>query len=384
MSKSKKIFRWLGAILVLVILSSALAVFLSLYLLPIVKNNPLFSKWKFINQSGEEVTVINKTEQVMVSSGEALEKIASSASRSTVNIISVPTREKSSASSTFITPKNGTGVILTSDGIIAAERQAIDEKAEKYTVLIFDGSQLPATFIGIDNFTDLAFFKVDSSNLPAISLSTSDNCQPGGNLVIVKNDGSGFANSFFERSIKYFDQYFNLAGKTVASSEKLEGVCRIHPANQDNISGIAINEKGEMVGIVSGNELNGIMNNYYISSDEIKRAMKKISDGKIIRSFFGAYYLSINPSLVIANDLPSDSGALIYSPSGQQGLAVLSGSPAAKSGIRVGDIILSVNDITVNNNNPLSDILSDLKPGDQISLKILRSGSEMDLTVTLE
>jgi len=98
----------------------------------------------------------------------------------------------------------------------------------------------------------------------------------------------------------------------------------------------------------------------------------------------GVYYapLSKETAYLAGNDF--DRGALVFSPSGQQGLAVLSGSPADKAGIKIGDIVLSVNNQEVNPDQNLAFLISQYKPGDTASLKINRGGKDMEIKVVLQ
>jgi serine protease Do len=386
MSKAKKIIRLSTLICLIAVLSSLLTVFLSVYAMPLLNSNSFFSKWKIFNKNKESVTVINKTEQVMITEQMSLEKITAPAVRSVVNIISVPKNgAEIGAVKSYVIPKNGTGVILTGDGIIAASRFSINESAEKYFVQLFDGSQAPAELLSVDSFTDLVFLKIKISNLPSIPLSKNVSCQAGEKLIVIKNDGTDYGNSYIERSIKQFDSGYNLAGKTVSQAEKLEGVCRIFPVNKDAFFGIAINYQGELVGITSGSEINGESNCYYIDSENIFSSMKLATDNLLgQRPFLGLYYRSLNQSFASANNLARDKGALIYSPSGKQGLAILAGSPAEKAKLRIGDIITAVDGIEINVQNPLSNLISKFKKGDEIKIIILRDGKEMEVILILE
>ena len=74
---------------------------------------------------------------------------------------------------------------------------------------------------------------------------------------------------------------------------------------------------------------------------------------------------------------------MIYSPSGKQGLAIISGSPAEAAGIKINDIIISVNDQEVTLDNPLSNLINQNKKGDLIELTVDRNGQEIKIPVQL-
>jgi len=70
----------------------------------------------------------------------------------------------------------------------------------------------------------------------------------------------------------------------------------------------------------------------------------------------GIYYISLSKDYAISNELKNENGALIFSPSGQQGLAILEGTPAQKAGLKLGDIIVKVGETTIDLQNNLSGI----------------------------
>ena len=101
------------------------------------------------------------------------------------------------------------------------------------------------------------------------------------------------------------------------------------------------------------------------------------------RPILGIYYIPITKSYFLANNLNRDRGALIFSPSGKQGLAIISGSAAEKAGFQINDIIIAVNGQEVNIDNPLANILSNYKKGDEVELLIVRTGQEIKVKVKL-
>src|SRR5690606_36401891 len=107
------------------------------YVFPRLAATEFFNKYKILKKTTEGVTVINKTEQVYVKEETSLTRIANQVSSSVVNIISYPDLEaqpKNTANS-----KNGTGVIVTSDGIIMTYLGAINPENYRYKIMIHDG-----------------------------------------------------------------------------------------------------------------------------------------------------------------------------------------------------------------------------------------------------
>lgn len=381
----KKILKTAILVLLIMAIGGLGGIIANRYFFPYLSATKLFSKYEFLKKSTESVTMINKTEQVFVREDSSISKIANSASSSVVNIISIPSLENKNASSgaAVISPKNSTGLIVTSDGLITTYAPEIDPGKTKFKVLTFDGNSYDAEFIGLDTYSNLAFLKINASNLPTVSFGNSDDTVPGEKVLAIGNSQSSFGYLYQAGLLRSFNPAYNLAGKTVSSSEKLEGV---FDTDFNSLAAFAggpiVDYSGEVIGVVGFLNKNNGIEYFQIPSNKVKnvinRAIKKELDQN---PNLGIYYLPINKTLAMTNNLASDKGALIYSASGQQGLAVISGSPAQKAGLEVNDIILSVNNQEINMRNSLSDILYKYKKGDQIELQVLRGGQELKIPV---
>lgn len=357
------------------------------YFFPYLSATKLFSKYEFLKKSAENVTVINKTEQVFVKEDTSIGKIANSASSSVVNIISFSESERKNMAAGAVTvlTKNSTGLIVTSDGLIATYAPEIDPGKTKFKVLTFDGNSYDAEFIGLDTYSNLAFLKINASNLPTVSFGNSDDTVPGEKVLAIGNSLSSFGYLYQAGLLRSFNSAYNLAGKTISSSEKLEGV---FDTDFNSLAAFAggpiVDYSGEVIGIVGFLNKNNGIEYFQIPSNKVKnvidRAIKKELDQN---PNLGIYYLPINKTLAMTNNLASDKGALIYSPSGQQGLAVISGSPAQKAGLEVNDIIVKINSRQIDEKNSFSDALYQYKTGDTIKLTVLRNEKEINISVQL-
>lgn len=383
----KKIIKKILIVLFVMTVGGLGGIIANRYFFPYLSATKLFSKYEFLKKSAENVTMINKTEQVFVREDSSISKIANSASSSVVNIISIPSLENKNASSgaAVISPKNSTGLIVTSDGLITAYAPEIDPGKTKFEVLTFDGNSYDAEFIGLDTYSNLAFLKINASNLPTVSFGNSDDTVPGEKVLAIGNSLSSFGYLYQAGLLRSFNPAYNLAGKTVSSSEKLEGV---FDTDFNSLAAFAggpiVDYSGEVIGVVGFLNKNNGIEYFQIPSNKVKnvidRAIKKELDQN---PDLGIYYLPINKTLALTNNLASDKGALVYSASGQQGLAIISGSPAQKAGLEVNDIIAAINGQEINMRNSLSDILYKYKKGDQIEIQVLRDGQELKIPVQL-
>lgn len=353
--------------------------------LPFIRTNKYLSRINFLERAAENVTVINKTEQITIKEDDSINEIASQASNAVVNIISVTSQKDPLTKALKNVDQSGSGVLVTSDGLVATYRSAIIEKNATYQIFLFNGKNYEAKLVGIDEFSDLAFLKIDAPNLTAISIGDSADARPGKKLVAIGNSFGEYQNRYAAGLLSNVAKTFNLGGKTVALSEKLEGVLETDFNNQkEYVGGPVIGYSGDMLGIVGMLVIDGQNKYFQIPSNVVRDSMNLAMQDKLNkRPFLGAYYISISKEYAITNKLNRDRGALIFSPSGKQGLAIISGSPAEKAGLRINDIVVSVNSQNVNLDNSLSNLINQYKKGDQIELTIDRNGEEMTIPVEL-
>lgn len=382
----------IALIIFIVILSTLSAVIANRYLFPYLASTKTFQKYDFLKKSTENVTVINRTEQVSVKEDSSIKKIASQNASSVVSIISYANPEvaktvslKGQKQTAPAAWKDGAGVIATSDGMIMTYFSAINTENSKYKVITYDGNSYDAELLAIDSWSNLAFLKIYASNLPAVSFGDSDEIQPGEKVVAMGMSYSKYQTRFGAGIVSDLDPTLNLSGKTISSSEKMEGVFRTDLSWDKNyVGGPIIDYSGQVVGISGAIELDGKTEYFQIPSKKVKLVIDKAINQELDKNYtLGIYYVPVTKAYSIANSLKIEKGALIYSPSGQQGLAIMAGSPASKADFRINDIITQINGEEINLDNSLPDLLYQHKRGDEIEFTILRDGNEIKLKTAI-
>jgi serine protease Do len=378
----RKIFKKVIVIFVIMMLGGLGGIIASRYFFPYLTSTILFSKYEFLKKSFEEVTIINKTEQVFVKEETSIEKIANQASASVVNIVSIPQKNYGANKNIF---KNGTGLIVTSDGMIITYAEAIIFGDAKYKVLTFDGASYEAEFLGLDSYSNLAFLKISASNLPVAAFGNSDDTISGEKIITIGNNYGSYDNLYGAGLLRSFNPVFNLAGKTVSSSEKLEGTFETDFNSGSNfVGGPIVDYAGRVIGITGSLEIDGGHYYFQIPANKVKKVIDRAIRKELEKNpYLGIYYVPLSTTFILANDLNVNRGAMIYSSSGQQGLAVIAGSPAQKAGLMVGDVIMAINNQEINSKNTLSDVLYQYKKGDEIELAILRNKQEIKIKIRL-
>jgi len=382
---SRKIAKGIAILFLIFFVGGIGGVYFDQQVLPFIRTNKYLSRINFLNRTAENVTVINKTQQVTIKEDDSINEIASQTSNAVVNIVSIATQKDPLTKIAKTANQSGTGIIVTSDGLIATYRGAIIEKDADYQAFLFNGNYYQASLVGIDEFSDLAFLKIDAPNLTAVSFADSSDIHPGKKLVAIGNSFGEYQNRYEAGLLSNINKTFNLGGKTVAISEKLEGVFEDDFKNRkEYIGGPVIGYSGDVIGIIGALTINGQDQYFEIPSNVVKNSIDLvIKDELASRPFLGAYYISISKEYSIANKLDRDQGALIYSPSEKQGLAVISGSPAENAGIKINDIIISVNGQEINLDNPFSNLINQNKKGDLVELTVDRNGQEIKIPVQL-
>lgn len=380
---SKKFIKFLAKLLAVFIIAVLAVIFTEHYFFPRLSAMEFFSKYKLLQKAVENVTIINKTEQVTIKEEDSISAVAEKASPAVVGIVSAA--EKLPSGKNVPASKSGTGIIIASDGLIATYRSAIIENSARYRVFISDGSEHDAALFGIDEFSNLAYLKINASNLTAVSFADSADFRTGRKLVAMGNSGAEYQNQFTFGLLSNINKNFNIAGKTLSSSEKMEGVLEMDfIANESFLGGPVITYNGELAGITGMEIIDNQKKFFIIPSGIVRKSMELAIKNEIAaRPVLGIYYIPITKKYAFVNNLGRDRGALIYSASGNQGLAIISGSVAEKAGLKINDIIIAVNNQEVNLDNPLSNLLSQYKKGNEIELLVIREDKEIKIEVNL-
>ena len=382
----KKTLRYAAIVIAVLLLGGIGGLIMDRRVVPsLVSKYPGLSRVPVFRDVVKNTTVIQKTEQLVVREDDSVDAIVSQPATAVVNIIAT---DRTPAKRISTPAQSQSGVLLTNDGMIVTYGDGIatDREDRTYTVLLFDGTSHAATFLGEDTLTDLLYFKIDASNLPAIALANSDDTAPGKKIVAIGNSFEEYQNRFSIGVLSYRDKVFNLAGKTVASSEKWEGVLEMDIMNGDKyVGGPAVNFRGEMVGLFGSLTIDNQNQIFLIPANAVRASFERARAGNFARPTLGVYYLTLTKASALSHGMSDrDRGALIYSPSGKTGLAVLSGSPAERAGLRAGDIVIAVNGAEVNLDRPLSVAVGTFAKGDTVMLLVIRDGKEITVPVTLQ
>lgn len=276
----------------------------------------------------------------------------------------------------------GSGFFVTEDGYIVTNRHVVSEEGATLHVVTYDGKELLATVVAVDPFLDLALLDVEGSGYPIVTLGDSDKIRIGSTVIAIGNTLAEFKNTVTKGVVSGMDRRI-LAGDETGEDILDHAIQTDAAINPGNSGGPLINLLGEVVGVNSAVSTEGQSIGFAIPVNEIKRAITDVREnGRIIRPWLGVRYLMVNAEMAKEKDLPSETGAwILVDPDG--GTGVVPESPAASAGLMEGDIILSVNDIALDEEHELGPVVSQFYPGDVVMLHLLRKGEELTISVTL-
>lgn len=331
-------------------------------------------------------TITENREKLVLQEGEIVADVFKKVSPSTV---AITTESVNPASARFFVPQvsqsAGSGIIISKDGYVMTNKHVVPEGVEKVTVILWDGKELEnVKVVGRDPSNDLAFLKIDGVNdLTPAAVGDSGTVEPGQKVVAIGNALGIFRNSVSSGIISGIGRPVE-ASDGSGTSEKLENLFQTDAAiNPGNSGGPLVNLKGEIIGINTAVSQEGEAIGFAIPINDAKALITSIlKQGKISKPYLGVRYISLDAEIAEELKLAVHDGALIRGTA--QAPGIVTGSPAAKAGLRDGDIITKVNGQDVNRTTGLANRLAQFSPGTKVELTILRDGKEQKISVTLE
>ena len=279
----------------------------------------------------------------------------------------------------------GSGFVVDEAGIIITNIHVIKQQSLDYEVSLHDGSVHQARLIDADPIHDVAYLRMITSPAQtffSLPLGDSTHVQLGQTVYAI-GDVLGVFPETVSRGI------VSGLGRTIEAhneerKETLHDLIQTDAAiNPGNSGGPLLNSEGEVIGINSANVSQAENIGFAVPINAIKNDLQDIvTQGKIRRAFLGVRHVVITRTIARGLNLPSSEGILVTSPSPHQS-AIIDKSPADKAGMRENDIIVSINDMPLNERYTLEDFLEDAKGGDEARMRIMRDGKEIMLVTTL-
>jgi serine protease Do len=272
----------------------------------------------------------------------------------------------------------GSGVLVSSDGYILTNNHVV-RHATSIKVMLSDTRTFDAKVVGADPQTDVAVVKIAGKNLPeAAALGDSSSLRVG-DMVMAFGNPFGLNFTVTRGAVSALN-------RTEGGIEDIQNFIQIDaPINPGNSGGALVNVDGQVVGINTailsgeggmGGEGGFIGIGFAIPINMAKHVMEDlIKNGKVTRGYLGASIKSLDEGVAHAFKVPDTSGAIIED--------VSPGGPAAKAGLKNGDVVRKYNGQSVGDSGQLIALVTETNPGTTVQLDILRNGEPMTIRVTL-
>ena len=265
----------------------------------------------------------------------------------------------------------GSGVIVTKDGYIVTNNHVVENADEISVTIGEDPTEFTAKLIGKDSDSDIAVIKIDSSKtLNPIKLGDSSSLLIGDVTFAIGNP-FGVGNTVTMGIISALN-------KDKVGINKYENYIQTDASiNPGNSGGALVDSRGALIGINTailsksgGNDGIG----FAIPVDMVKDVVSKlVSDGKVVRGYLG----------VAIAELEKDSKLVYKRSEGAVVLDISSDTPAAKYGLKRGDLIYSINGKAIKDRNSLQNTIASFKPNEKIVLGVERDGKDINIDIIL-
>jgi Do/DeqQ family serine protease len=270
---------------------------------------------------------------------------------------------------------SGSGVIISEDGYIVTNNHVISG-AEKIEVILNDKRTYEAELIGTDASTDVALLRIKETGLPFLTYGNSDAVRVGEWALAIGNPFN--LNSTVTAGIISAKGRNNILN---GNQKPIESFIQTDAAvNPGNSGGALVNTNGDLIGINTAIASNNGAFQGYSFAVPVNIVKKIVSDlvefGTVQRAFIGVSIQDIDSKLADLKNLKNMKGIYVN--------GISAGGSAQDAGIEEGDVITKIHEVAVGSVSELQEQVSRYRPGDKISVSLLRNNKEMNLPVVLK
>jgi serine protease Do len=356
------------------------------------------------NSSGSGIISGSLTgqEKVVTSESQLISQIAKTVGPSVVSVNVDITSDSSGDSGFglfgFSQPEDeeaaGTGIIISSDGLIITNRHVVPDGTTSVSVTLSDGTELKnVSVIGRTSDSDsldIAFLKINDAQghklTPAV-IGDSSTVQVGDDVVAIGNALGQFQNTVTSGIISGYGRSVQASDSSgdASTDENLDDLFQTDAAiNEGNSGGPLVNLNGQVIGIntaIAGDAQNI---GFAIPINDAKGLINQVAQtGKFAVPYLGVRYIPLTADVANEYNLKVTNGAFIAPSSDPTQPSVVSGSPAAGAGLQTNDIITAVNGTAVDQDHDLTGLLDQYQPGTKVTLTVVRGSQTLHIDATL-
>lgn len=339
--------------------------------------------WAALSSGLVSTTDTSITEKRNIVSQEG-EVVADVAERVSPSVVSILTESQASLGFQSYTRQSaGTGIIISESGYVLTNKHVV-EGATKVDIVLANGTAYEGVdVVGSDPVNDIAFLKIkNGKDLKAATMGDSSQVEVGEKVIAIGNALGQYQTSVTSGIISGLGRPLVAGDEASGQTEQLRNLLQTDAAiNPGNSGGPLVNLNGEVIGINTAIDQQAQGIGFAIPINDAKGLIKSVTTtGKLSRAFLGVAHVSVTADIAKRYDLSVGYGAYLVD---ETGGAVTPGSPAAKAGLKEGDVITKVNNAKLDANNPLLSAISAHVPGDTVSITYVRDGKEKTVSVTL-
>ncbi len=271
----------------------------------------------------------------------------------------------------------GSGFIIKSDGLILTNAHVVDG-TDKVNVILKDGRSFQGKVMGTDPVTDVAVVKIEANNLPSAALGNSDQLKPGEWAIAIGNP-LGLDNTVTTGIISATGRSSRDVGVPDKRVQFIQTDAAINPGNS---GGPLLNASGQVIGmntaIIRGAQGLG----FAIPINTAQRiANQLVATGKVQHPFLGIHMVTLTPELKQTINSDPNSGLSVDEDQGVLIAKVMANSPAAKAGLRSGDIIQKIGGRPVKNAEDVQKAVESTPVGGNLPVEVRRNQADVKVTV---
>jgi serine protease Do len=345
---------------------------------------------------------LNGQEKIVTSQSQLINQIAKTVGPSVVSVnVNISTNNGSATGGFglfgFSQPEQeqaaGTGIIISSDGLIVTNRHVVPAGTTSVSVTLSDGTELKNVKVigrtSDSDSLDIAFLKITNTQghklSPAI-IGDSSQVQVGDQVVAIGNALGQFQNTITSGIISGYGRSVQAGDSSgTSATENLDDLFQTDAAiNEGNSGGPLVNLNGQVIGINTAIAGNAQSIGFAIPINDVKGLIEQVvKTGKFSRPYLGVRYIPLTADVAAEYNLSVNNGAFIAPSSDPTNPSVVPGSPADQAGLGANEVITQLNGTNIDQQHSLTSLLDQHKPGDTVKLTVLDNGSYKSVSVTL-
>ena len=351
------------------------------------------------NNNDLSVGSLSKQAKIVSSESQLISQIAKTVGPSvvSVNVSIASTTNSGFGAFGFSQPTQeqaaGTGIILSSSGVVITNRHVVPDGTTAVSVTLSDGTNLRnVSVIGrtsSNDSLDIAFLKINDSGghklTPAV-VGDSANAQVGDSVVAIGNALGQFQNTVTSGIISGHGRNVQAGSSSgTGTPENLSNLFQTDAAiNEGNSGGPLVNLNGQVIGINTATAGNAQNIGFAIPINDAKGLIEQVlKTGKFSVPYIGVRYIPLTADVANVYGLKVHNGAFIAPSNDPTNPSVIPGSPADQAGLKENEVITAVDGVRIDQDHSLTSLLDQHLPGENVKLTILQNGAYRGVDVTL-